>query len=150
PVNLFGSDEAQRAQCRSITDAGTLADALCRAATERTHGPGGAGIVVAAVKPGAALRPAREDADAELARWLVAKAAWEEAYACEILWVWEIFNRDPWRRPKDPAPDRPVASALIDLLACPDCRSVLEREGPGLRCVSCARRFDADWGVPIL
>jgi uncharacterized protein YbaR (Trm112 family)/SAM-dependent methyltransferase len=150
PVNLFGSDEAQMAQCRRITEAEALAEALCCVASERGHGPGAAGIVIAAVKQGAPLRPARLGVDVALARWLVAKAAWEEAYVRDILGVWEIFKRDPTRRPKEPAPDRPVAAALIDLLACPDCRGALVSAGTGLSCASCARRFEAEWGVPIL
>jgi uncharacterized protein YbaR (Trm112 family) len=150
PVNLFGSAEAQAAECRRITDAETLADALCRIAAERTHGRGRAGIVVAIVKPGAPLRPARVGADLELARWLIAKAAWEEAYARDIMILWDVFKRDPTRVPKEPAADRPVAPALIDLLVCPDCRATLVAAGAGLRCASCARRFDGEWGVPIL
>jgi uncharacterized protein YbaR (Trm112 family) len=150
PVNLFASGEAQAAACRSITDAETLVDALCRLAAERTHGRGRAGIVVAVIKPGAPLRAARAGVEVELARWLIAKAAWEEAYARDILLLWDAFKRDPACRPKEPAPDRPVAPALIELLVCPDCRGMLASDGTGLRCVSCARRFDGEWGVPIL
>jgi uncharacterized protein YbaR (Trm112 family)/SAM-dependent methyltransferase len=150
PVNLMDADEAQAADCRRITDAGTLADALCRVAAERSHGRGRAGIVLAAVKPGAPLRPAAPGTDQELARWLVAKAAWEEAHTRDILGVWEIFKQDPSRRPNEPGPDRPVAPALIDALACPDCRGALVSAGTGLTCAACARRFEAEWGVPIL
>ncbi|HJQ83978.1 MAG TPA: methyltransferase domain-containing protein [Candidatus Binatia bacterium] len=150
PVNTFATPAEQAAACRAITDAETLADALCAAVEDGRHGAGAAGIVVVKAKDGAPIAPPRPGADRELARWLIAKAAFEEDFARIVLAVSEAFKQDPSLCPKDPAPDRPVAPELIARLACPDCRDDLAPDGPGLRCTGCARRYASEYGVPIL
>jgi len=41
-------------------------------------------------------------------------------------------------------------ATLLELLACPTCRSRLSSEAAGLRCPGCGRTFPLDQGVPIL
>jgi uncharacterized protein len=41
-------------------------------------------------------------------------------------------------------------TALLELLACPACRSSLIRDGSQLRCTGCGRAFPLDQGVPVL
>jgi len=67
-----------------------------------------------------------------------------------VLAVWGAFRRGPSLRPKDPAPDRPVAARLRALVRCPDCRGNLDSAGSGLRCPECATTFEGDYGVPVL
>ena len=150
PVSVLASQAQQAAECRAITDADTLADGLCRTLADGGHDSGAAGIVLVKAKSGAPVGPPRPERDRELARWLIAKAAFDEEFARVVLAVAEAFRQNPALCPKDPAPDRPVALELIALLACPDCRATLAPDGSGLRCQGCARRFASEFGVPIL
>jgi uncharacterized protein YbaR (Trm112 family) len=43
-----------------------------------------------------------------------------------------------------------VAAELLARLCCPDCRAVLAQAAGGLDCRGCGRRFETDYGVPIL
>ncbi|HNS21975.1 MAG TPA: methyltransferase domain-containing protein [Sedimentisphaerales bacterium] len=49
-------------------------------------------------------------------------------------------------------PDRSndVLDSLLGLLACPDCRGDLGREGAGLICRSCSRTYEVRDGIPLL
>jgi SAM-dependent methyltransferase len=43
-----------------------------------------------------------------------------------------------------------LSPELLRVLACPACRGALDDRGPGLRCASCSRTFDAPAGIPCL
>ena len=150
PASLVEAVTDQAPAYDALDDTDALVAALCRAVSEGRHGPGSLGVVVVKPKAGALVRPPRIQVDAELARWLVAKAAFEEEWTQTALGIWAALERNPALRPKDPAPDRPVAPALLALLRCPDCGGPLDGAGTGARCGVCGQTFPGDWGVPIL
>jgi len=150
PANLVEAVTDQAPAYDALNDTDALVAALCRAVSEGRHRPGALGVLMVKAKPGAPVRSPRAGVDAELARWLVAKAAFEEEWTQTALGIWAALERNPALRPKDPAPDRPVAPALLALLRCPDCEGPLDGAGTGARCRGCGRTFPGDWGVPIL
>jgi uncharacterized protein YbaR (Trm112 family) len=108
------------------------------------------GILLAAIAPGVPVAPARPEADAELARWLVDEVASLEYYAFALICAHGVFRQRPELEPPGPTIDRPIAPTLLDRLQCPDCRGRLEQESGALRCAGCDARFPTEYGVPIL
>ena len=43
-----------------------------------------------------------------------------------------------------------VLASLLPLLACPECRGDLARQGGGLTCQSCSRSYEVADGIPLL
>lgn len=150
PVRLFEPVPAQRAAHAALNDTAALEAALCRAVSAGGHGPGAFGILALKAMPGAPLRAPDPSADPPLARWLIEQTAAEERFVPVALAVWNVFLTEPWKRPKDPAPDRPVAADLLTRLRCPRCRGALANAGAGARCTACGTVFGGDYGVPIL
>ena len=67
--------------------------------------------------------------DAELARWLVNEVASLEYYAfADAVRPRRAAPCDRSSEPPGPAPDRPVAPALLARLQCPECRGVLVQD----------------------
>lgn len=48
-----------------------------------------------------------------------------------------------------PPPMEQDLAPVLDLLACPDCRSPLAREAAGFRCSRCDARFPVQGGIPV-
>lgn len=136
-----------------IRDVDALVDALVRAATPRPHGPGTMGILLVKVQPDTPVRPPLDpEADRALARWLVETEASLERESYDLLATHAAWNLRPETRPDTPppAPDRPVAPALLARLRCPGCRGVLAPAPGTLRCAACGTTFRTEQGVPIL
>ncbi len=149
PANQFARREDIDAAHGALRDTESLVAALCRAAAHRGHDRDAMGIVLMKAKPGVALRPERSDA--ELARWLVAKAVEFERYRDEVIAVGALFRLRPETRPPETIfRDRPVAATLLERLRCPNCRGVLANDGGGVRCTACGEAFPGEYGVPIL
>jgi len=153
PASPFAPPAERRAAYAALADPESLETALCRAVAEGRHGDGAMGILIVKALPGAAVRPPQPDADGQLARWLIDRAAYEERYKYLVtnLAVTYLKNIAPF--PQDVADalrQRPVAPALLSLLRCPDCRGELAPRGLGLRCRVCSRSFESELGVPIL
>lgn len=137
----------------AIRDVDALVEALVRAATPRPHGPGTMGILLVKVQPGTTLRPPLDPhAERALARWLVGTEASLERASYELLASHAAWELHPELRPSTPppAPDRPVAAALLERLCCPDCRGPLAQAPSALRCAPCGAAFRTEQGVPIL
>ena len=150
PVNPFWPRARIDATFDAIRDRDTLERALVRAAETVPHGPGTMGIVLARVAPGVHVAPARPEADPALARWLVNEVASLEYYTFAELCAHGVLRVRPELEPPGPAPDRPVAPALLARLQCPECRGVLVQDPGALRCTGCGASFSTDYGVPNL
>jgi SAM-dependent methyltransferase/uncharacterized protein YbaR (Trm112 family) len=150
PVNPFWPRARIDAIFDAIRDRDTLERALVHAAEAVPHGPGTMGIVLARVAPGVQVAPARPEADPALARWLVNEVASLEYYTFAELCAHGVLRVRPELEPPGPAPDRPVAPALLARLQCPECRGVLVQDPGALRCTGCGASFSTDYGVPNL
>lgn len=151
PAHAF-APAAERERAFALNDIAALEAALRRTGSETRHGSGAMGVLIIRVQPGAPPPdPPCTERDAELVHWLVERAAAMEEYVQLVLAVTAVFQRRPETRPTDlPTPDRPVAPALLERLACPDCRRPLLGTAGGVRCTGCTTFFPADHGVPIL
>jgi SAM-dependent methyltransferase/uncharacterized protein YbaR (Trm112 family) len=150
PANPFWPRDRIDATFAAIRDRASLEAALVRAAQSVEHRPGTMGILLAAIAPGVPVAPARPDADAELARWLVDEVASLEYYAFALICAHGVFRQRPELEPPGPAFDRPIAATLLDRLRCPDCQGRLGQEAGALRCTGCNARFPTEYGVPIM
>jgi hypothetical protein len=153
PVSPFASWADQDAVLARLRTADLVADRLCRAVADSGHGPGALGILFVKARSGAAVRPAKPNADAELARWLISEAAAEERALRDVLIVAAAWEQGKLPYPHEEAERlkaRPVEAALLKLLRCPDCAGSLTGEGTSLRCTECQRVFASDYGVPLL
>jgi uncharacterized protein YbaR (Trm112 family) len=101
------------------------------------------GILIVKAKPGAAVRPAASDVR-DLARWVIDHTAVGQAK------LYRLAEQIRAGTAPFAEPERPIDSALVDLLRCPDCRGALEPRGAGLRCTSCGTDFRGEYGVPVL
>lgn len=43
-----------------------------------------------------------------------------------------------------------ISKELLDILACPACKSDVKMEGDGIVCVKCGRRYPVKDGIPIM
>ncbi len=44
----------------------------------------------------------------------------------------------------------PVDPKLLEILACPECKTEVASEGEKLRCVHCGRGYPIEEGIPIM
>lgn len=136
----------------SLVDPEALVAALVQAVQQTAPVPGSMGMLVVKLQPDAPLAPARPEADAELARLVIAEAARFERHAHEVLVTCARHQLGMEPPLADPALERPVADALRARLRCPDCRQAgfAPPAGPGLVCSGCGATFASEYGVPIL
>lgn len=45
---------------------------------------------------------------------------------------------------------KPISDELLEILACPACKTPVKLEGDKLMCESCHRRYRIDDGIPIM
>jgi uncharacterized protein len=45
---------------------------------------------------------------------------------------------------------KPISDDLLDILACPACKTPVRLEGEKLACDNCGRRYRIDDGIPIM
>jgi len=150
PVNPFWSRDRIDAAFAAIRDRATLEAALVRAATPVQHGRGTMGVLLVRAAPGVVVALPAPERDADLARWLVHEVASFEYYAFAAVCGAGVLRHRPDIGPSPPARERPVASALLARLQCPDCRAPLAQAESALRCTGCGGTFPTEYGVPIL
>jgi SAM-dependent methyltransferase/uncharacterized protein YbaR (Trm112 family) len=121
-----------------------LVSALGRAVRYRGYRPGAAGILLVKAMPGAEVLPACDRHTADLANWVVEQTATMERRARERAAA-VAEGSVPL-----PAPSRPAARQLLDVVRCPDCRQRLAPAEAGLCCKGCQAIFPVEYGVPIL
>ena len=46
--------------------------------------------------------------------------------------------------------DRPISDELLEILACPVCKTPVRLEGQKLVCDTCGRRYRIEDGIPIM
>jgi len=146
-----GGADAEAASA-ALTERAALEAALVRAVAEPGRVAGAMGLFAVKLQPGAPLAPARDGADAELARVVVDEAARFERHAHDVLVACARHQLGMEAPPADPARARPVAAELRARLRCPDCRASGFRpgDGPGLVCAGCGQAFQSEYGIPIL
>jgi SAM-dependent methyltransferase len=143
PASQFDPQSVQESAYRSLRDVDSFAAALCKAVTVEDHRPRSMGILIVKQKPGAGTILPHGD-DHALARWLIERTAAGHRAGARL--VEQIRNGTaPFAES-----DRPLASELLGLVRCPDCRASLTPAGTVLRCAACGTEFAMECGVPIL
>lgn len=145
PASAFDPPDRQAAAYAALHDIPALIEALTKAVAVGGHGPGAMGILLLKSMPGIVVRPLRPEADADLARWLIARTARFQHALSRVVHQMADGTAPFVER------ERPIAAALRQRLRCPDCRrGALDPAGAGLVCAACGTRFAGEWGVPIL
>lgn len=144
PSSGFAPASVREAAYAALTDRERLVDALVRAVARPGHGAGTLGLLVVKAQDGRVPAAPDPASDSVCARWLLETSAALEKRAFERL-AGTVDDQAPATDK-----ERPVADELLARLCCPDCRAALARRPGGLECSGCGRRFETDYGVPIL
>jgi len=144
PASAFAPLAARERAYGALAERERLVDALVRAVGRPGHPDGTLGLLLVKAQDGTVPAPPSAADDPARARWLLETSAALERQAFARLAV----TRDDEKPPA--AQNRPVAPELLARLCCPDCRAPLAQRPGALQCSGCGRRYDTDYGVPIL
>lgn len=144
PASAFAPSTVREAAYGALTERERVVDALVRSIGRGGHDAGTLGLLVVKAQDGHVPAPPSAADDPARARWLLETTAALEKQALARL----AATTDG--EPPPAALDRPVAPELLARLCCPDCRASLAPRPGALDCTGCGRRFQTEYGVPIL
>jgi hypothetical protein len=144
PASPFDPPEVISRAYGGLLDPDALVARLAASVRDGSMGDATMGVMLVKTLDGPAPTPPVAERDAELARWILERAAYVERSIAFTL----LGYRDGHLPAPDPA--APVSGALIARSRCPDCHGGLENAAAEIHCRQCGESFSSEYGVPLL